>query len=71
MSSTHLEVEHKYDAGPDAQVPDLSGLPGVASLSPPEQHDLEAVYFDTADLRWPADGSRCADAPAVTTPAGT
>jgi CHAD domain-containing protein len=50
MASTHLEVERKYDAGPDAQLPDLSGLHGVASVSEPERHELEAVYFDTADL---------------------
>src|SRR5512139_1689251 len=50
MAGTHLEVERKYDVAPEARLPDLTGLPGVAGLAGPEQHELEAVYFDTADL---------------------
>ena len=50
MASTHVEVERKYDPGPDSALPDLSSLPGVVSVSDPVRHDLEAVYFDTADL---------------------
>ena len=50
MASTHVEVERKYDPGPDSALPDLSRLPGVVSVSDPVRHDLEAVYFDTADL---------------------
>src|SRR5512138_2577465 len=50
MAGTHLEVERKYDAGPEARLPDLTRFPGVAGLTEPEQHELEAVYFDTADL---------------------
>lgn len=45
-----MEVERKYDPGPDSALPDLSSLPGVVSVSDPVRHDLEAVYFDTADL---------------------
>jgi CHAD domain-containing protein len=47
----HLEIERKYDVGEEAEVPDLSGLPGVSSVSGPEEHELAADYFDTPDLR--------------------
>ena len=45
------EVERKYDVGAAFRLPDLSGLPGVRVVDPPEQQDLSAIYFDTADLR--------------------
>jgi CHAD domain-containing protein len=51
VTSEHLEVEAKYDVDEAFEVPDLSGLPGVASIDAPVEHHLEAVYFDTADLR--------------------
>lgn len=51
MTSGHLEVETKYDVDDGFAVPDLGGLPGVASVDEPVEHLLEAVYFDTADLR--------------------
>ena len=51
MSSGHLEVETKYDVGDGFAVPDLTGLDGVATVDAPVEHELEAVYFDTADLR--------------------
>jgi inorganic triphosphatase YgiF len=42
-----LEVERKYDVGPDAALPDL----GVGwTVRPPERFTLEATYVDTADL---------------------
>ena len=31
-------------------MPDLGGLPGVAAVAAPEEQELEATYFDTADL---------------------
>ena len=31
-------------------MPDLAGLRGVASVAPPEEHELDATYVDTADL---------------------
>lgn len=31
-------------------MPDLAGLPGVASLAPPEETEVDATYVDTADL---------------------
>jgi CHAD domain-containing protein len=46
----HREVERTYAPAPDASWPDLSRLPGVARVGPKRVDDLEAVYFDTADL---------------------
>jgi inorganic triphosphatase YgiF len=51
MTSGHLEIETKYDVDNGFAVPDLTGLDGVAVVDPPVEHLLEAVYFDTADLR--------------------
>jgi CHAD domain-containing protein len=51
VSGGHLEVETKYDVDDGFAVPDLHGLPGVAGVDEPVEHLLEAVYFDTADLR--------------------
>ena len=31
-------------------MPDLAGLPGVASLAPAEGTEVDATYVDTADL---------------------
>lgn len=56
MAERHLEIEHKYDAKADFVVPELGGLPGVASVGEPETFDLHASYFDTADLRLAAHG---------------
>ena len=47
-----VEVERKYDVErPDAAVPDLTVVPGVASVTAAEERLLEAVYYDTADRR--------------------
>ncbi|WP_433475952.1 CHAD domain-containing protein [Spirillospora sp. CA-142024] len=51
MAERHLEIEQKYDAAADFVLPELDGLPGVASVGEPEVHELHATYFDTADLR--------------------
>lgn len=50
-----LEVERKYDVDPGLPMPELTGLPGVAAVTT-DVHMLEAVYFDTADLRLRAAG---------------
>ncbi|RBY92313.1 hypothetical protein DQ244_08540 [Blastococcus sp. TBT05-19] len=50
MVTEQLEVERKFDVDPEFVVPDLSGLPAGARTSPPQTHDLVAVYLDTADL---------------------
>ena len=46
----HEEVERKYTVGPDAVLPDLTGVDGVAGIRPVRELDLAATYFDTADL---------------------
>jgi CHAD domain-containing protein len=51
VTGGHLEVETKYDVDDGFLVPELTGLAGVTSVDPPVEHALEAVYFDTADLR--------------------
>src|SRR5689334_11276126 len=45
------EIELKFDADDGFALPDLRDLPGVADVSPPQVHALEAVYYDTADYR--------------------
>jgi CHAD domain-containing protein len=45
------EIERKFEPGAGFRMPDLSGLPGVARVSDPVVHELDATYFDTADLR--------------------
>jgi len=51
VTSGHLEVEAKYDVEETFVVPELGNVPGVGSVDAPVEHHLEAVYFDTADLR--------------------
>ena len=51
MTGEHLEIERKFDVDPSFVVPDLSGVAGVASVDEPAEHELAAVYHDTADLR--------------------
>jgi CHAD domain-containing protein len=51
VAERHLEIEQKYDAAADFVLPELDGLPGVASVGEPQVHELHATYFDTADLR--------------------
>ena len=46
----HLEIEQKYEADADFVIPPLDGLPGVAEVSAPEVYQLDATYYDTANL---------------------
>lgn len=46
-----IETERKYAVGEDFAVPDLTGVPGVATVAPAQAYQLTATYFDTADLR--------------------
>jgi CHAD domain-containing protein len=46
-----VEIERKFEPGPGFRLPDLSGLPGVVAVAAPRVHELDATYFDTADLR--------------------
>ena len=50
-----IELERKYDVDPDLPMPDLTGLPGVAT-STTDEHLLEATYYDSEDLRLRAAG---------------
>ena len=45
-----IETERKYEAESTFVLPDLSALAGVTAVSPPQTHELSAVYFDTGDL---------------------
>ena len=45
------ETETKYEAGPDTALPRLDALPGVRATRGPDLQQLEADYYDTADLR--------------------
>jgi inorganic triphosphatase YgiF len=52
VTSQALEIERKYEL--DAAVPLadlLTDLPGVAAVDGPHVHELDAVYYDTPDLR--------------------
>ncbi|PSL56775.1 CHAD domain-containing protein [Saccharothrix carnea] len=51
MSTSVHETERKYEAAGGTALPDLADLPGVAAVAGPEEQRLEAVYYDTADLR--------------------
>ncbi|GAB2927730.1 hypothetical protein GCM10027047_25610 [Rhodococcus aerolatus] len=48
--SPHREVERTLDVDRGTVLPDLAGLPGVASVDEPVTHVLEATYHDTAEL---------------------
>ena len=50
VTGQHTEIERKYDVPPDARVPELTGLPDVDRVAPPDEVELDATYFDTADL---------------------
>lgn len=45
-----LEIERKYDLDAPFEPPP-GGLPGVTAVDGPSRYDLDAAYFDTADLR--------------------
>ena len=49
--ATQLEVERKYEVPLGFTVPDLTGVPGVATVDEPVEHELSAVYYDTPELR--------------------
>ena len=51
MATEQLEVERKFDVDQAFVLPDLAGVGGAAAVDGPVEHDLEAVYFDTPDLR--------------------
>jgi CHAD domain-containing protein len=50
------EIERKFSADPGVPLPDLPGVGRVVTVTDPVKADLEATYFDTADLRLAAHG---------------
>jgi CHAD domain-containing protein len=51
MAVTVTETETKYEAEPDTALPRLDTLPHVAGARGPDEQQLVAEYYDTADLR--------------------
>lgn len=51
MAVTIRETEAKYDAPGGAVLPQLDVLPQVSGVLPPDDQHLDAVYYDTDDLR--------------------
>lgn len=49
--AAHVETERKYEADGKAELPALTGVPGVAEVTGPRAEELSAIYFDTADQR--------------------
>ena len=47
---SHLEVEQTFEAPTGAEGLALTGVSGVASVTGPEELELEATYLDTAEL---------------------
>ena len=50
-TTTVRETERKYEAADGVELPGWAGLAGVQALVGPEEQALEAVYYDTEDLR--------------------
>ena len=50
MSGGEVEIERKYDVDAAAQMPSLVGAGRVASADAADAFDLDATYFDTAEL---------------------
>lgn len=46
-----IEIERKYEVPVGFSLPDLTSVSGVAVVTDAAVHDLDAVYYDTADLR--------------------
>lgn len=68
---THQEIEVKLEVSPEVTLPDLAGLPAVASV---ERHGcvlLKGAHFDTGDLRLVRARATRAAAPAGRRPTGT
>ncbi|MGW1372775.1 CYTH and CHAD domain-containing protein [Streptomyces sp. NPDC002446] len=56
MADTVREIERKYEADDDVQLPDLAGVDRVATVVEQDVEALDALYYDTADQRLAADG---------------
>ncbi|GAA2433702.1 CYTH and CHAD domain-containing protein [Streptomyces lavendulocolor] len=51
MAHAKREIERKYEADPGTRLPDLTGVSGVAEVLDKGVSELDAVYYDTEDLR--------------------
>ncbi|EFG65313.1 CYTH and CHAD domain-containing protein [Streptomyces sp. SPB074] len=51
MATATHETERKYDLDPGTPLPALTAVRGVHEEGAPRTHHLDAVYYDTADLR--------------------
>ncbi|MFJ9635448.1 CHAD domain-containing protein [Streptomyces sp. NPDC101178] len=51
MADTKREIERKYEATDATRLPDLSRVAGVGRVLEQGVTELDAVYYDTADLR--------------------
>lgn len=51
MATVVRETERKYELADGVELPGWDGLVGVEASVGPEEQTLEALYFDTADLR--------------------
>ncbi|MGW1224727.1 CYTH and CHAD domain-containing protein [Streptomyces sp. NPDC001478] len=51
MADSKREVERKYEATDTTRVPDLGRVAGVGSVAHEGVGELDAVYYDTEDLR--------------------
>jgi CHAD domain-containing protein len=58
MTTTVHEIERKYEGDGALSVPPMDDLPGGVTAGEPSSVDLDATYFDTADLRLAARGVR-------------
>ncbi|MEU9758785.1 CYTH and CHAD domain-containing protein [Streptomyces sp. NPDC047987] len=51
MADSKREIERKYEATEETRLPDLSRVAGVSAVVPQGVGELDAVYYDTEDLR--------------------
>ncbi|MFJ3252274.1 CHAD domain-containing protein [Streptomyces sp. NPDC093108] len=55
MADSKREIERKYEATTETRLPDLSRVAGVFAVAHLGVAELDAVYYDTEDLRLAAD----------------
>ncbi|MGW1841754.1 CYTH and CHAD domain-containing protein [Streptomyces sp. NPDC001966] len=55
MADSKREIERKYEATAETRLPDLSRVAGVFAVAHEGVTELDAVYYDTEDLRLAAD----------------
>ncbi|MGC5412652.1 CYTH domain-containing protein, partial [Streptomyces sp. DT225] len=51
MADSKREIERKYEATDATRLPDLGRVAGVGSVAHEGVMELDAVYYDTEDLR--------------------